>query len=81
MIIPSAPAKPLTGVGPIASIHRVAKGEEIAAAIDSAQASGATALNKQQPNEPAATDAVAQMAAMIESARCAVGIAIKVAPQ
>jgi putative ABC transport system substrate-binding protein len=27
------------------SIHRVAKGEEIAAAIDSAQASGATALN------------------------------------
>ena len=27
------------------SIHRVSKGEEIAAAIDSAQASGATALN------------------------------------
>jgi putative ABC transport system substrate-binding protein len=27
------------------SIHRVARGEEIAAAIDSAQASGATALN------------------------------------
>ena len=27
------------------SIHRVAKGEEIAAAIDTAQASGATALN------------------------------------
>jgi putative ABC transport system substrate-binding protein len=27
------------------SIHRIAKGEEIAAAIDSAQASGATALN------------------------------------
>ena len=27
------------------SIHRVAKGEEIAAAIDSARASGATALN------------------------------------
>jgi putative ABC transport system substrate-binding protein len=27
------------------SIHRVAKGEDIAAAIDSAQASGATALN------------------------------------
>ena len=27
------------------SIHRIAKGEEIAAAIDSAQASGAEALN------------------------------------
>jgi putative tryptophan/tyrosine transport system substrate-binding protein len=27
------------------SIHRVARGEEIAAALDSAQASGATALN------------------------------------
>ena len=27
------------------SIHRVARGEEIAAAIDNAQASGATALN------------------------------------
>ena len=29
----------------LVSIHRVARGEEIAAAIDSAQASGATALN------------------------------------